>query len=335
MTSSNLPKSRRSIIKAAGYAALLLEMQPLASFAQPAWPIRPITIVVPFASGGSTDTNARLIAKVMSVELGQPVIIESKPGAGGLVGSAFVARSAPDGYTLLWGGVSNLAVAPHLYKNMKIEPLRSFVPIGMAMRGTLMLASRNDLPPRNAREFVSYARTNKGKVRLGSGGSGTFPHLAGLQFQEAAGIEMLHVPYKGGGPALTDLMGGHIDVVFDSADFLLPHVQAGRIRAYAVMSGKRYAPLPDVPTVAETLGKDFDEGYWHGWVAPVGTPAPVLAALTAALRKVDTNPEFRSVLQSSGLELGAPTAEEYGQTIARDLQKWGALITRANIQVEQ
>ncbi|RZL67169.1 MAG: tripartite tricarboxylate transporter substrate binding protein, partial [Variovorax sp.] len=209
-----------------------------------AYPTKAVTLVVPFPAGGPTDASARLFAKAMGDRLGQPFIVDNRAGAAGTVGSAFVARSPSDGYTLLWGGTSTLAVAPGLYKSLKYDA-KSFIPIGMALRGPLMIAGRPNLPAKDLHELIALAKAQP--LTIGSAGNGSIGHLAAEQFQEVAKIKLTHVPYRGGSPAITDAIGGQIDMVFDTAAALAPFVKAGKLKAFVVTGSKAYAPLPDVP----------------------------------------------------------------------------------------
>lgn len=317
---------------AAGAASLAVWAMPGLALAD-AYPTRPVSIVVPFASGGPTDASARVVAKVLTAQLGQQVLVENKAGAGGVVGTTGVARATADGYTLLWGGTSSLAVAPALYPNVQFDPVKSFVPIGMATRGPMLLVGRAGLPPSTVQDLVAYTRQHK--VSMGSGGAGTLAHLAGEYFQEVSSAQMLHVPYRGGAPALQDLLGGQIDVVFDNLSFLLPHVQSGRIKVYAVTSAQRHPLLPDVPTVAEVYGQGFEVYSWFGLVAPAGTPPEVLAKLSAAMSQVNGNAEARQALAAARLESVATTPESFGRAIEGDHTKWARVIKRANVRVDQ
>ena len=305
---------------------------PTASLAQePAYPTRAVTLVVPFPAGGPTDASARLFAKGMADKLGQPFIVDNRAGAAGTVGSAFVARAAPDGYTLLWGGTSTLAVAPGLYKGLKYDA-KSFVPIGMALRGPLMIAGRSNLPAKDLPELIALAKARP--LTIGSAGTGSIGHLATEQFQEAAKIKLTHVPYKGGSPAITDAMGGQIDMVLDTAAALAPFVSAGKLKAYAVTGSKAYAPLPDVPVARETLPSV--EGYsWFGLVAPANTPAAAIQLLTKAFTEVASSASIQSELAATGVEPGVATPKAFADVIAADSAKWSGLIHRANVRSDE
>ncbi len=296
-----------------------------------AYPTRTITLVVPFPAGGPTDASARLFAKAMAERLGQPFIVDNRAGAAGTIGSAFVARAPSDGYTLLWGGTSTLAVAPGLYKGLKYDA-KSFLPIGMALRGPLMIAGRPGLPAKDLTELVALAKAQP--LTIGSAGNGSIGHLATEQFQEAAKIKLTHVPYKGGSPAITDAMGGQVDMVFDTAAALAPFVKAGKLKAYAVTGSKAYAPLPDVPVARAALPSV--EGYsWFGLVAPANTPAAAVQALTKAFAEAAGSAEIQRELAATGVEPGVATPKAFADVIATDSAKWSGLIQRANVRSDE
>lgn len=293
------------------------------------YPVRPITVVVPFPAGGPTDASARLFAQALSTPLRQAVVIENRPGAGGTLGSALVARAAADGYTLLWGGTSTLAVAPGLYKNVAYTN-KSFVPIAMALRGPLMLAGRATLEAKTLPELLALAKQRP--LTVGTAGNGSIGHLATVYLQETAKAPFTHVPYKGGAPAINDTLGGQVDLVFDNASQLYPQVKAGRLRAYMVTGASPYAPAPEVPLAKSVLGADFQAYSWFGLVAPAGTPAPVLKKLIDAMAVASASPEVRKNLADTGLEPGLPTPKEFADVIDADFRKWSAIIVRANVQ---
>jgi tripartite-type tricarboxylate transporter receptor subunit TctC len=295
------------------------------------YPSRPVTLVVPFPAGGPTDASARLFAKSMSESLGQPIVIDNRGGAAGTVGSAWVARAPADGYTLLWGGTSTLAVAPGLYKGLKYDA-GSFVPIGMALRGPLMLAGRTSLDARTLAELVALGK--KQALTVGTAGNGSIGHLGAEYLRESAGIQLTHVPYRGGGPALTDALGGQIDLILDTAAALYPHVKSGKLRAYAVTGAQPYAPAAGVPTVKAVLGKDYEAYSWFGLVAPAGTPAPVVQKLVAALSKAAQDPGIRTELANTGVEPGVATPKEFAEVIDTDYKKWSGIIKRANVRAD-
>jgi tripartite-type tricarboxylate transporter receptor subunit TctC len=302
-----------------------------AVLAQADYPTRPITIVVPFPAGGPTDASARLYAKVMGQSLGQAIVIDNRAGAAGTVGSAFVARAPADGYTLLWGGTSTLAVAPGLYKNLKYEA-QSFEPIGMALRGPLMIAASNASGITSVADLVQKAKTRN--LTVGTAGSGSIGHLATELLAESAKITVTHVPYRGGGPALTDALGGQIDLIFDNASALYPHVKAGKLRAIAVAGAQPYAPAPEIPTLRAGLRGDYEAYSWFGLVAPQGTPEAVMKKLRVAFAAAVDAPEVRRELSDMGLEPGVADARAFGAVIAADYRKWSGIINRAGVTAD-
>lgn len=319
--------ARRLLLVAA--AAALIAPGP--ALAQGDYPSRPVTIVVPFPAGGPTDASARLFAKAMTDALGQPIVIDNRGGAGGTLGSNFVAQSTADGYTLLWGGTSTLAVAPGLYKNLKYD-VKSFVPIGMALRGPLMLAGR---PSLEATDLAALLRKAKQQpLTVATAGNGSIGHLATEYLRETAKVQLTHVPYRGGAPALNDALGGQVDLIFDNASALYPHVKTGKLRAYAVGGAQPYAPAPEVPTARSVLGSDFQAYSWFGLVAPAATPAPVVQKLVAAFEKSAQSPEVKRELSSTGLEPGVPGAKAFAEVIDADYRKWSGIITRADVRAD-
>lgn len=284
------------------------------------FPAKPITIVVPFPPGGPTDSSARLLAKAMGDSLHQPVIIDNRAGAGGTIGSAYVARAQPDGYTLLWGGTSSLAVAPALYASLPYQSLKSFVPIGQAVRSPMMVVGKSSLAASDMTQLIQAAKSSS--LTFGSAGNGSIGHLTGEQLNTALGIKLLHVPYKGGAPALTDVLGGQIDLMIDTAQFLSPHVQSGKVRAFAVAGDKRFPLLPNVPTVREATGKPFEAYSWFGLVAPAGTPVSIVNRLETALNAAMRDPATLKQLTSSGLEPVNSSSSAFAATISTDLKRW-------------
>jgi tripartite-type tricarboxylate transporter receptor subunit TctC len=312
--------------------ALSLCLMAMSACAQTdSYPTRPITLVVPFPPGGPTDASARLIGKEMSASLGQPVVIDNRAGAGGTVGSAAVAKSPADGYTLLWGGTSSLVVAPALYPGLSYDPVKSFAPIGMVVRGPMMIAGKANLPAKNMVELLTLAKSQK--LSFGSAGAGSIGHLAGELFQETNSTDVLHVPYRGGAPALNDLLGGQIDLIFETAQFMTPHIKAGKAIPFGVAGSKRYPGLPDVPTLNELLGKNAFEAYsWFGLVAPANTPRPILMALEKSLQKTMSDPAILAQVTASGFETVNSQSDFLAQAIASDLKKWRELVQRRNIK---
>lgn len=297
-----------------------------------AYPSGPITLVVPFPPGGPTDQSARLIGKSLAGTLGKPVVIENRPGAGGTVGSAQVAKAAPDGQTLLWGSTSSLGVAPSLYPNPGYSPLTSFAPVGLVSRTPILLVTRSTLPPSNMKDFVNYAKSHK--TSYGSAGNGSINHLAGEWFKDVAKVDMLHVPYKGGAPALADMLGGQIDMTLETPAMVQPHVAGGRVRILATASSQRTPGLPEVPTVQELFGTDFEVYSWMALVAPAGTPAAIVNKLNAALQTAQADPDVRKQMLAAGLEPQQTSPEQFQKFLATESKKWTALVSKTKPVVE-
>jgi tripartite-type tricarboxylate transporter receptor subunit TctC len=311
--------------------ATVIGLTVLPALSQSAYPGKPITIVVPFPAGGPTDASARTFGKALADDLGQPVIIDNRAGAAGTVGSAYVARAAADGYTLLWGGTSTLAVAPGLYKSLKYDA-QSFVAIGMALRGPMMLAAPVSSDLGSLGDIERKAR--QGPVSVGTAGTGSIGHLSTELYADVAKIKLTHVPYRGGSPAITDAIGGQIDLVFDTAAALYPFVKAGKLRAIAVGSAQAYAPLPTTPTIGSVTKSGYEAYSWFGLVAPKDTPAPVIQKLRGSMSKVARSAEIQTMLSEQGVEAGVSGAEAFDKVIASDASKWSKVIQQANVTAE-
>jgi len=328
---------RRRTLKAVAIVAMLVACGTLHAQQQDAaadYPQRPIRIVVPFAAGGATDVLARMLGQKISPRLGQPVIVENKPGAASNLGARFAAKAAPDGYTLFLGTSTGLAVNPHLYPNLGFDPHKDFAPLILATTLPMLVVVNNAVPAKTLGEFNAYAKTHTGKVAYASNGAGTPPHLGAELYARAAGIQMTHVPYRGGAPALTDLAGGQTSVMFAVLPDALPLVKDGRIRALAVTTNQRAGLVLDLPTVAEAGMPGFELSAWYGFLAPAGTPKPVLAKLHKALAEALQDPEVRDKLQAMGyvVEGGAP--ERLSDLMRSESKKWGEVIRAANIKAD-
>ncbi len=296
------------------------------------WPGRAITLVVPLAPGGSTDTTARVLAERLGRELGQRVVVDTRPGAGGNTGAAQVARAAPDGRTLLMA-TSTLAANVSLYKNMGFDPRTDLAPVAQVTLIPNVLVINNDVPARSLQEFIDYARQGKGAVNFGSAGTGTSSHLSGALFSSMAQIGMVHVPYKGGAPANTDLVGGRLQAVFAPMIEVLSYIDSGTVRALGVTTKTRSPRLPNVPAIAETL-PGFELVLWNGVFAPAGTPPAVVAKLNAAIQKVLLDPDVRRPLEDKGTTVVSSSPEEFGSLFSAEVEKWGKLVKLAGVIVE-
>ncbi|ABE44217.1 Bug family tripartite tricarboxylate transporter substrate binding protein [Polaromonas sp. JS666] len=306
--------------------------QAQAPAAQP-FPTRPVTVVVPFPPGGGTDVGARLVAQKLSLKWGQPVLVDNKAGASGMVGADVVARAKPDGYTLLVGNVGTQSVNPSLYKKMSYDPDRAFAPVSMIAELPLVLLITPSLPYQSIRDLVAAARSEPGKLSYASSGSGGAPHLAAEIFRKSGGVNMLHVPYKGGGPAVTDLMAGHVDILFATVLESIGHIKSGKLRGLAVSSASRSPALPDMPTVGESL-PGFDTGSWIGMLAPAGTPPAIVEKISADVREVLAQPDTRQTLIMQGATPLGLTPAAFQARIDADRQRYGRIIRESGITIE-
>ena len=287
-----------------------------------AWPTKPIRLVVPFPPGGAVDFYARVVQQPLSEALGQTVVIENKAGASGMVGAELVAKSAPDGYTLLLGNIASLAINVGIYPKMPYDPVKDFTPIVRTVDVNYVLIVHPSVPAKTVAELVAYAKANPGKLSYGSAGSGSLPHLGTELFKAQTGTDMVHVPYKGGGPMVTDLLGGSVQVVIGDQANLMPHVQSGKLRALAVATPRRSPNAPDLPTIAESGLPGYDATAWQGLVGPPGMAPDVVAKLNAAFNKVMAIPAVREKLVGGGLEPVGGTPEQFGRFIASEIAKW-------------
>jgi tripartite-type tricarboxylate transporter receptor subunit TctC len=298
------------------------------------YPNRSITLVIPFAPGGSTSIVGRVIADKMSELLGEKVVVDNRPGAGGTVGTKAVAKSDPDGYTILLGYTGTLGIGPSLYKNAGYDPRKDFAPIGLIGNAPNSLVVHPSFPAKSVAELIAYAMANPGKVNFGSAGAGTVSHITGEYFAASAGIKLVHIPYKGTGPALTDLLGGHIPMAFAPIPASHASVSAGMLRALAVTSTTRSSLLPDVPTISESGLPGFDASLYYGLVAPAGTPRPVIDKLNKTLQAALASDEVKKQLGLDGTEITPGTPEDYAAFIDKDEKKWSGLVKASGVEPE-
>ncbi len=296
------------------------------------WPNKSITLIVPYAAGGFSDTRMRVLARKLSDKIGQPVVVENKGGAGGVIGTALIAKAAPDGYTLGSGNLAPLAVNPSLMAKLPYDPLKDLAPVILIENSPLVLSVSNTLPVKTLADLIALASKTPGKLTFGSSGVGGAHHLSGEMFRESAKIDIVHVPYKGGSPAATDLMAGHLSMMFEMGYAALPSIQAGRVRPIAVTSQKRLTILPDVPTMAESGIKDFESYNWQGIVVPTGTPAPIITRLNQLFNEILKDPDVAQAISSVGSEAVGGTPEQFGDFIRSETAKWAQVIRAANIQ---
>ena len=324
-----MPQRRRTLILAA-----LAATASLAAQAEPAFPSKSITIIVPFPAGGTTDILARVVGQYIGTDLGQTVVVDNRAGAGGNIGSLFVARAQPDGYTLVMGTVGTHAITQSLYTRMPYDNIKDFAPITRVAMVPNLLVVNPKQPYKSVKELIAYAKANPGKINFASSGNGTSIHLSGELFKQMAGVDMQHVPYRGSAPALTDLIGGQTSVMFDNMPSSIPYVREGRLRALAVTTAKRSPALPDVPTIAESGVPGFEATSWFGLLAPAGTPAPIIAKLNASVLKALADPEVKKKLVEQGAEPNGETPEQFAAFIKAETVKWGEVVKRSGAKID-
>lgn len=298
-----------------------------------AWPSKPISIVVPFPAGGTTDVLARAVGQELSKSLGQPVVVESKPGAGATLGADFVAKSKADGYTLLMGAVHH-TIASSVYKKLPYDFQKDLAPVTTVALVPNVLVINPNVAAKNTKELLALAKANPGKLTYGSNGNGTGQHLIGAQFESMGGVELLHIPYKGSGPLTTDLLGGQITMSFDTITPVLSHIKAGKLRALAVTTAKRSPALPDVPTLDESGLKGFNLGTWFGILAPANTPREVVLRLNAEIVKIVNAPDFKKKMEDIGADPIGNTPEQMAKQIKDDTERFAKLVKDAGVSID-
>ena len=303
------------------------------AFAQP-YPSKPIHLIVPFPPGGGNDTVARALAQQLGPDLGQPVVIDNRPGAGGSVGAELAARAPADGYTLFLAGVGSHAVNPNLHAKLPYDAVKDFAPITLVASAPSVLVVNPGVPARTIDEFTAFARANPGKLNYASNGNGSAAQLAAAMYESMAGVKMVHVPYKGIAPAMTDLMSGEVQLMFGTIVALVPHIQSGKLRALAVTSTKRSALLPEVPTLAESGLPEYQAGSWYGILAPAGTPREVIERLHGAIVKALRQPEVAKRLAAEGAEVIGSTPDEFGAHLKAEIARVGKVVRAAGIRIE-
>ena len=297
-----------------------------------AYPDRPIRIIVPYPPGGLTDAVARQVGNALAERLRQPVVIENVGGGGGNIGAQRAARSPADGYTLYIGNNATVGINTLIYKQLPFDPIKELAPISLVAESQTILVVHPSLPVKNVAELVAYAKSRPGQLNFGSTGTGGLSHLAGEMLKSSAGIQMTHIPYKGTGPALTDLLAGQIQLMFN--DTAAPHIKSGKLRALAVTGTRRWAELPEVPTLAELGVAGYETYNWFGILAPAGTPADVIAMLNRELVAVMKDPAMQAWMQSRGAEAASGSVEEFAAYIRRDLAKWSRVVKETGVTAE-
>ena len=330
--------SRRRLLAAAGVALSLVlptfaQAQAQAQTQTQTYPAKPIKLVVPYPPGGPTDIVARLVAQKLSEQMGQPVIIDNRPGAGGNPGAEMVARSTPDGYTLVVATTAH-AINPSLFKNLGYSLSKDFAPISQLTSGPLVIVANPGLPANNVAELIALAKAKPGELNFASSGNGQSTHLSAELFASMAGVKMNHIPYKGSAPALTDTMGGQTQLMFDTMLSAMPHVKAGKLKALAVTSSTRSPVAPDVPTVAESGLPGYEAIAWNGLLAPAGTPPEVVARLNAELKKVLASPDVKDKFEAQGFAASWNTPADFGRFMTAEVEKWGKVVKISGAKVD-
>ena len=326
------PLSRRRGLQALA-AAALLAVGTGTALAQNSYPDKPITMIVPFSAGGTTDILARIVGQALNTELGQSVIIDNRPGAGGNIGGQAAARAAADGYTLFMGTVGTHAINAALYKKMPFDPIKDFAPLSRVANVPNLLVAHPSQPFKTVKEMIDYAKANPGKLNFGSSGSGSSIHLSGELFKSMTGIDMVHVPYKGSAPAVTDLLGNQIGIMFDNMPSAIQHVRSGKLRPIAVTTAKRSPQLPDVPTVAEAGVPGYEATSWFGLWVPAKTPVDIQKKLHTAIAKVLKDPAVIKKINDQGGEVVIDTQEGFAKFIDAEAKKWGKVVKDSGASV--
>lgn len=320
-----------NLIRTLGLVAALATAS--AAYAQ-AFPTKPVTVIVPFAPGGSSDATARAISGKLTELLGQPVVLDNKPGANGTIGASLVARAPADGYTILVGSVGTYAITPSLLKNLSYDTRKDLEPLTLAVRTPNVIAVSNNLPVNSVRELIDHMKKNPGKVTFASSGVGSTDHLTSVLFWQKTGTEGIHVPYKGGGAAISDLIAGHADVLITNLGVLTAQIKAGKMKALAITSGKRSAELPQTPTVAEAGLKELEVYSWQGFAAPKGVSKDVQARLQTAIVGALRDPQVKKNLETVGFEVVGSTSAQFAQELATETARWKNVIDTAGIKAE-
>ena len=325
--------TRQSLFGIAAMAAVALAAIWPAG-AQAAFPDRPIMLVVPFPAGGSTDLVARVVAEKMSQDLGQQIVVDNRGGAGGNVGAAAAAKADPDGYTILMGTVATHSINSALYRKMPYDPVKDFAPISLLVVVPNVLVVNPDFPAKNVQELIALLKEKPGEYSYASSGNGTPLHLSGELFKSMAGVDMVHVPYKGAGPALVDVMGGHVPIMFDNLPSSAEHIRAGKLRGLAVTTAERSPSMPELPTIAELGLPGYETYTWNALFAPAGTPPDVITTLNEAAVAAVQDPGVKAKLATMGASVVGSTPEELGQHVAAEMAKWAPVVKASGAQID-
>ncbi len=313
---------------------ILLALIASVGHAAETYPTKSIRLIVPYPPGGGNDAIARLLAQKINESWGQQLIVDNRPGAGTTIGTALAARAAPDGYTIVMSSVATHAMAPQLYANPGYDPVKDFAPVTLLATTPMLLAVSAGAPYKSLAELIAAAKASPGKLTYASGGNGTPPHLSGAIFAEKAGVQMVHVPYKGSGPALVDVMAGQVALIIDTAASATPHVRSGKMRGLAITGKRRWPDLPEVPTFAEGGLTDYDASSWYAIHAPAGTPKMVIAKLNAELVRIVNLPDIRERFRLMSAEPVGNTPEQFDAFVRIEIAKWGKVIKALNLKIE-
>ena len=303
-------------------ALLLAGASAAAQAAEPAFPVKPIRMISPYAAGGGSDTLARILGQKLFEAWGQPVVVDNRPGSGGIIGAETVARATPDGYTLFVTPSAVLTINPHIYSKLRYDTFKDFAPITMASNSPYFLVVHPKIPAANTKDLIAYAKANPGKMNYSSSGNGSSTHLAGVLFNNLAGIEIVHIPYKGAAPAIVDLLAGNIQMRFSSVVPVLPHVRSGRLRGIAISSARRYGPLPDIPTISESGLPGYVVESFYAVVAPAGTPSAIIAKINAEIVRNLKSQEIAAHMANDGAEAIGSSPDELAKALREDHARW-------------
>ncbi len=328
MSPLTAPLHRRQVL---ALPALVISLPALA---QSAYPSKPITVLVPFAAGGTTDILGRLVARHLAARLGGTVLVDNKPGAGGGIGAAMVAKAVGDGHTLLMGTIGTHAINQYLYKKLAYDPFKDFAPISLVAMVPNVLVVHPSLPVKSVKDLIVHAKANPDKLTYASAGNGTSIHLCGAMFEQMAQVAMQHVPYRGSAPAIADLLGGQTSCMFDNLPSAMPHIRSGGVRAIAITTARRSAALPDLPSIAESGVPGYDASSWFGLWAPASTPVTLVARLNAEVNAILSQADVKQVLKEQGAEAAPDTPEQFAAFIQAEAGKWAKVVKAANVQLD-
>ncbi len=320
------PAAAGLAIASAVISCALASAGAIAAAAPQGYPTKPIRMVCPFPPGGTTDLVARLVAQRLSEAWGEQVVVDNRAGAGGIIGTETVAKAPPDGYTMLLGSITTHAVNPALYKKLDFDPIKDFIPVSLVVSSPQLLAVHPAVPVKSVKELISLAKAKPAQLNYASAGVGTSPHLTFELFRSMAGIDVVHIPYKGTGPAIAELLGGQVQMMITGVVALIPHIKSGKLRGLAVTSEKRVAALPELPTIAESAIPKFDVSSWFGVFLPAGTPKAIVVKMNSEIRRILDSPDVRKRLIDQGADPASGTPEEFAAYVKSEMMRWGKVV---------